>query len=131
MVANEEESSPMRIEGRYSRQELFAPIGCKGQEQIRAARVLIVGCGGLGSNSANLLARAGVGFLRIVDRDVIELSNLQRQLLFDQDDAREGSPKAVAAARHLAAINSDVEIEPIISDIRSDNVLDLLQGIDL
>ena len=121
----------MRIEGRYSRQELFAPIGCKGQEQIRAARVLVAGCGGLGSNSANLLARAGVGFLRIVDRDVIELSNLQRQLLFDQNDAREGSPKAVAAARHLAAINSDVKIEPIVGDIGSDNVLDLLQGIDL
>jgi adenylyltransferase/sulfurtransferase len=72
-----------------------------------------------------------VGFLRIVDRDVIELSNLQRQLLFDQNDAREGSPKAVAAARHLAAINSDVTIEPIVGDIGSDNVLDLLQGIDL
>jgi adenylyltransferase/sulfurtransferase len=72
-----------------------------------------------------------VGFLRIVDRDVIELSNLQRQLLFDQNDAREGSPKAAAAARHLAAVNSDVEIEPIAGDIRSDNVLDLLQGIDL
>src|SRR5271166_4768728 len=121
----------MGIDDRYSRQELFGPIGPKGQERIRAVRVLIAGCGGLGSNSANLLARAGIGFLRIVDRDVVELSNLQRQLLFDQNDAREGSPKAVAAARHLAAINSDVKIEPIVGDIRSDNVLDLLQGIDL
>ena len=121
----------MSIDGRYSRQELFSPIGPEGQTRLRAARVLVAGCGGLGSNSANLLARAGVGFLRIVDRDVIELSNLQRQLLFDQNDAREGSPKAVAAARHLAAINSDVTIEPIVGDIGSDNVLDLLQGTDL
>jgi molybdopterin-synthase adenylyltransferase len=121
----------MSIGGRYSRQELFSPIGPEGQARIRAARVLIAGCGGLGSNSANVLARAGVGFLRIVDRDVIELSNLGRQLLFDECDARDGAPKAVAAARHLAAINSEVQVEPVVADIGTDNILDLLEGIDL
>ena len=121
----------MRIDGRYSRQELCAPIGAEGQTRIRAARVLIAGCGGLGSNSANLLARAGVGFLRIVDRDLIELSNLQRQLLFDESDANGGAPKAMAAARRLGAINSEVNVEPVVADIGTDNVMDLLTGIDL
>ena len=88
----------MRIDGRYSRQELFAPMGPEGQERLKSARVLVAGCGGLGSNTANLLCRAGVGFLRIVDRDLIELSNLQRQFLFDEHDARKGTPKAIAAA---------------------------------
>jgi len=121
----------MRIDSRYSRQELFYPIGPEGQARIRAARVLIAGCGGLGSNSANLLARAGVGFLRIVDRDVVELSNLERQLLFEESDARDGTPKAVAAARRLAAINSEVQVEPVVADIGTDNIFDVLHGIDL
>jgi molybdopterin-synthase adenylyltransferase len=121
----------MSIGGRYSRQELFSPIGPEGQARIRAARVLVAGCGGLGSNSANVLARAGVGFLRIVDRDVVELSNLGRQLLFDEFDARDGAPKAVAAARHLAAINSEVQVEAVVADIGTDNIFDLLEGIDL
>jgi len=121
----------MSMDGRYSRQELFSPIGPEGQARIRSARVLIAGCGGLGSNSANVLARAGVGFLRIVDRDLVELSNLERQLLFEECDARDGAPKAVAAARHLSAINSEVQVEPVVADIGPDNVLDLLQGIDL
>ena len=121
----------MRIDGRYSRQELFAPIGPKGQEQIRCARVLIAGCGGLGSNTANLLARAGAGFIRLVDRDLVELSNLHRQLLFDESDARDSAPKALAAAKHLARINADVRIDPVVADIGIDNISDLLQGIDL
>ena len=121
----------MRIEERYSRQELFAPIGPHGQEHIRAARVLIAGCGGLGSNSADLLARAGVGFLRIVDRDLVDLSNLQRQFLFNECDAHDSAPKSVAAAKHIATVNSDVKVEPVVADIGSDNISDLLQGIDL
>ena len=121
----------MSIGGRYSRQELFSPIGPEGQARIRAARVLIAGCGGLGSNSANVLARAGVGFLRVVDRDLIELSNLERQLLFEECDVRDGAPKAIAAARHLTAINSEVQVEPVVADIGTDNIVDLLQDIDL
>lgn len=121
----------MRMDARYSRQELFAPIGAEGQKRLRAARVLIAGCGGLGSNNANLLARAGVGFLRIADRDLVELSNLQRQLLFDESDANGGAPKALAAARRLASINSEVRVEPVVADIGTDNVIDLLKDIDL
>jgi molybdopterin-synthase adenylyltransferase len=121
----------MRIDSRYSRQELFAPIGPQGQECLRRARVLIAGCGGLGSNTANVLARAGVGFIRLVDRDLVELSNLQRQLLFEESDAHESAPKAIAAARRLAAINSDIKIDPVVADMGMDNIFDLLQGIDL
>src|SRR5260370_23455840 len=121
----------MGIDDRFSRQELFAPIGPRGQKRIKAARVLIAGCGGLGSNSANLLARAGVRSLRIVDRDVVELSNLQRQSLFDECDARQGTPKAVAAARHIAEINSETKVETVVADIGTGNVLDLLKGVDL
>jgi adenylyltransferase/sulfurtransferase len=116
---------------RYSRQVRFVAIGPEGQARIRAARVLVAGCGGLGTVSAGLLARAGVGLLRIVDRDVVELSNLQRQALFTEDDVERAVPKAIAAARHLAAINRDVVIDPVIADVGSDNVLALLDGIDL
>ncbi|HRY42559.1 MAG TPA: ThiF family adenylyltransferase [Thermoanaerobaculia bacterium] len=116
---------------RYSRQVLFRPLGAEGQARLRAARVLVAGCGGLGAESASLLARAGVGFLRIVDRDVVELSNLQRQALFDEADVREGLPKAVAAARRLARVNSDVAVEPIVADIGPRNVRGLLDGVDL
>jgi molybdopterin-synthase adenylyltransferase len=118
-------------QGRYSRQERFGPIGRAGQERIRAARVLVTGCGGLGSNAANLLARAGVGLLRIVDRDVVELSNLQRQSLFVESDARDEIPKAVAAARSVAAINSEVKVEPVVRDVYGGNILALMDGIDL
>ncbi|MCL4808601.1 MAG: ThiF family adenylyltransferase [Thermoanaerobaculia bacterium] len=116
---------------RYSRQVLFRPLGEEGQARIRAARVLVAGCGGLGAESASLLARAGVGFLRIVDRDVVELSNLQRQALFEEADVREGLPKAVAAARRLARVNADVAVEPVVADVGPRNVRELVEGVDL
>src|ERR1700674_22795 len=98
-------------ESRYSRQSRFAPLGEAGQARIRAARVAIVGCGALGTVAAELMTRAGVGRLRIVDRDFVELSNLQRQFLFEESDAAEALPKAVAAARRLARVNSEVNVE--------------------
>jgi len=116
---------------RYSRQVLFEGLGESGQARLRAARVVIVGCGALGSFQAGALARAGVGCLRIVDRDFVELSNLQRQWLFNERDAEDGLPKAVAAARSLAQVNSDVEIEPFVADLTPENALDLLSGVDL
>lgn len=116
---------------RYSRQVLFRPLGEEGQARLGASRVLVAGCGGLGAESASLLARAGVGRLRIVDRDVVELSNLQRQALFEEADVREGLPKAVAAARRLARVNAEVAVEPVVADLGPRNVRDLLQGVDL
>src|SRR5271165_2633153 len=102
---------------RYSRQLRFREIGVKGQDLICAARVAVVGCGALGTVQAELLARAGVGSLRIIDRDYVELSNLQRQALFDEHDAREACPKAIAAARRLSAVNSAIRIEPAVADL--------------
>src|SRR6202047_1254963 len=99
---------------RYSRQIQFAPIGEAGQRRLLDARVVIAGCGALGSFQAGALARAGVGFLRIVDRDYVELSNLQRQWLFDQCDVEQCLPKSIAAARKIAAINSGIEVEPVV-----------------
>src|SRR5277367_4665937 len=113
---------------RYSRQILFAPMGQEGQKRLLESRAVIVGCGALGTVVAGLLARAGVGRLRIVDRDYVELSNLQRQWLFDESDAVEGLPKAIAAARHLAAVNGDVQVEPMVADLTSSNVEELLGG---
>src|SRR5713101_6237676 len=109
------------MESRYSRQIRFAPLGEAGQRRIREARVVLAGCGALGTVLADLLTRGGVGTLRIVDRDFVELSNLQRQVLFEETDAREGLPKAVAAARRLARINSDVAIEPLVADLVASN----------
>ena len=116
---------------RYSRQILFPGIGETGQEQLLDARAVVVGCGALGSFQAGALARAGVGRLRIVDRDYVELSNLQRQWLFDQCDAEQALPKAVAAARKIAAINSDVQVEPVVADLTWSNVEDLLGDADV
>jgi len=123
----------MRTTGddRYSRQVLYAPIGAEGQARIRAARVLLTGCGGLGAEAASLLARAGVGSLRIVDRDVVELTNLQRQALFDEADVRDCIPKAVAAACHLRRINAEITVEPVVADLHAGNLADLLAGVDL
>jgi molybdopterin-synthase adenylyltransferase len=116
---------------RYSRQVRFAPLGEEGQRRIRSSRAAIVGCGALGSVQAEALARAGVGRLRLIDRDIVELSNLQRQFLFDESDAREGAPKAAAAARRLAQINSEVALEPVVADLTPSNAVELLDNIDL
>ncbi len=116
---------------RYSRQILFAPIGREGQENIRNARVVIVGCGALGTAHADALARAGVGTLRIVDRDYVEEDNLQRQVLFDEEDAAQNLPKAVAAERKLKRINSEIDVEGIIADAAGGNIEELIRGFDV
>jgi len=116
---------------RYSRQILFSGIGEAGQRRLLASRAVIVGCGALGTVLANLLVRAGVGSLRIVDRDFVEFSNLQRQTLFDESDARDSLPKAVAAERRLRAINSSVAVEGIVADLGPRNAEELLSGFDL
>jgi molybdopterin-synthase adenylyltransferase len=116
---------------RYSRQIRYQNIGPAGQQKLLDARVVIVGCGALGSFQAGALARAGVGRLRIVDRDYVEWSNLQRQWLFEEADARESLPKAVAAARRLNAINSLVQVEPMVADLTSGNAEELLSDADL
>lgn len=116
---------------RYSRQMQFRPIGAAGQRKIAASRVAIVGCGALGSYQAMALARAGVGELRIIDRDYVEESNLQRQCLFTEQDARDGMPKAVAAKTCLAAANSAVSIRAIVADLNADNASEMLDGIDV
>ena len=116
---------------RYSRQELFAGIGREGQARLGRSRVVVVGCGALGSVLAETMARAGVGVLRVVDRDFVEESNLQRQSLFDEQDVARGLPKAAAAEAHLRAINSDVDVRGIVTDLEADNVEALLAGADL
>jgi molybdopterin/thiamine biosynthesis adenylyltransferase len=115
-------------EDRYSRQKRFAPLGDSGQNRIRQAHAVVVGCGALGTVQAELLTRAGIGTLRIIDRDFVEWSNLQRQALFDEADAREGLPKAVAAARRLARVNSEVALEPQVADLTAASVDELLEG---
>lgn len=116
---------------RYSRQVLFAEIGREGQDRLASARVLLVGCGALGSAHAEMLARAGVGKLRIVDRDFVELSNLQRQTLFSESDANNRLPKAIAAKDRIAAINSDIEVDAIVADINNSNIEGFLEECDL
>lgn len=111
---------------RYSRQALVRQIGADGQRTLAAARVTIIGCGALGSAAANLLVRAGVGQTRIVDRDFIELNNLQRQMLFDEQDIADQLPKAEAAARRLRRINSAVQIEGVVADVTAANVEGLI-----
>lgn len=113
---------------RYSRQELFAGIGPEGQAAIRKARVTLVGCGALGSVLADTMVRAGVGTLTVVDRDYLELSNLHRQSLFDEEDVRRGLPKAVAAEARLRAVNSEVEIHGVVADLAADNAAELVAG---
>jgi molybdopterin-synthase adenylyltransferase len=116
---------------KYSRQTLFEAIGAQGQQRLLSSSAVIVGCGAIGAATANLLARAGVGSLRIVDRDFVEASNLQRQTLFEEADARESFPKALAAQRRLQAINSDIQVEGIVADLNPKNAKELLSGFPL
>src|SRR5271165_5155969 len=116
---------------RYSRQMRFFGIGEAGQRKLLEAHVTLCGCGALGTVLANALVRAGVGHLRLVDRDFIEMHNLQRQILFDEHDVAENLPKAEAAARKLAAINSTVHVEPVVTDIDHTNILELVGDADL
>lgn len=116
---------------RYLRQTLFAPIGVAGQEKLLAARVLLVGCGATGSVIASTLARAGVGYLRIADRDFVELNNLQRQVLYDEADVESRAPKVIAAAQKLAQINSTIQIEPHVTDVNAENIEELIGDVDL
>src|SRR6266581_759665 len=116
---------------RYSRQILFSGIGSEGQRRLGDARVLIVGCGALGSGQAESLARAGVGQLRIADRDFVESSNLQRQTMFTEDDAAERLPKAIACANHIGKINSEITVEPEVSDVNHSNIERLIEGCDV
>jgi adenylyltransferase/sulfurtransferase len=119
------------MDERYSRQILFPPIGKSGQEKLSNSRVLIVGCGALGCSHAETLTRAGIGFLRIVDRDFVEFSNLQRQTLFSETDSKEKLPKAIAAKVRLAEINSEIEIEPIVAEVNYSNIENLIKDCDL
>src|SRR5277367_1617878 len=116
---------------KYSRQILFPGIGAEGQEKLLRASAVLAGCGALGTVVANLLVRAGIGRLRIIDRDFVEPSNLQRQTLFEEADAREALPKAVAAERRLRAINSDVHVEGMVADLTAENCAELLSGFQL
>ncbi len=116
---------------RYARQQQFAPVGKEGQERIASSRVAILGCGALGTVAAEILVRAGVGCIRLVDRDIVEWTNLQRQSLFDETDAVQARAKAEAAAERLTQINSSITIEPHVVDITSDNICTVLAGCDL
>jgi adenylyltransferase/sulfurtransferase len=122
---------PIPPDERYSRQVLFQPLGTEGQRKLLASSVVVVGCGATGAAVASLLARAGVGRMRIIDRDFVEPSNLQRQNLFDEQDAAEFTPKAVAAERKIKLFNSDVQVEAQVADLTPANVTELLTGFDL
>lgn len=121
----------LKPSARYRRAAQFAQLGAQGQAKIEAARAIVCGCGALGSVIAERLARSGVGTLRLVDRDWVEHSNLQRQTLFTEEDARQSVPKAVAAATALRRINSDITIEPVVEDITHLNIARLAGGFDL
>jgi adenylyltransferase/sulfurtransferase len=116
---------------RYSRQILFNEIGRQGQERLLNSRVLLVGCGALGASHAEMLARAGAGTLRIVDRDFVEYTNLQRQTLYREEDAENRVPKAVAAKQRIAEINSEITVEEIVADVNNSNIESLIDGCDI
>src|SRR6185503_18100141 len=128
---SDQESSSDPALSRYARQMRYPPIGTEGQKKLLASRALVCGCGALGSVIANTLVRAGVGKVRIVDRDFLELNNLQRQVLYDEDDVAAGLPKAIAAQNRLQRINSQIEIEAIVADVDHTNIERLLEGIDV
>jgi len=119
------------LRDRYSRQTMLHKVGEEGQAKLISGKVVIIGCGALGSNIATLLVRAGIGHVRIVDRDFIEYHNLQRQVLFDEEDIKAGLPKAIAAERHLKKINSSVEIEGIVADVNYTNIEEFCSGADV
>ncbi len=123
-----EKKLPIELE-RYSRQIRFAPLGEAGQRSLQSATALVIGCGALGSVVCNTLARAGVGRLRIVDRDFLEISNLQRQVLYDERDVANHLPKSIAAAEKLRSINSTIQIEPIVADVDAGNIETMLDGV--
>jgi len=116
---------------RYERQILFGPVGEIGQEKLLASRVVIAGVGALGTVCAQMFTRAGVGHIRLIDFDKVELSNLQRQVLYDEDDVAAGNPKVEAAAKKLKRVNSEIEIEAIIAKVTDENAVELLEGADL
>ena len=116
---------------RYARQTIFSHIGPEGQLRLSQSRVTIIGMGALGTVAANNLCRAGIGYIRMVDRDYVEITNLQRQLLYNEDDAKDGVPKAVAAFNHLSKVNSEIEMNPLIMDVNSSNIEMLIKDSDL
>lgn len=122
---------PGHLRNRYSRQSAFLPIGNKGQGKLREGCVVIIGCGALGGQIANIMVRAGVGTVKIVDRDFVEYHNLQRQILFNEDDIKDKTPKAVAAERYLRKVNSSVKVQGIVADANSANVERLVDGADI
>lgn len=124
-------SSNSNSQERYSRQILFAGIGKAGQQKLTDSRAVIIGCGALGSAQAEALARAGIGKLRIIDRDFVEFSNLQRQTMFTESDAVERLPKAIACANHIGEINRDIELEPEIADVNHSNIERLIADADV
>jgi len=114
---------------RYSRQILFSEIGEQGQRKLKDSRVVLVGCGALGTVIANNLVRAGIGELKIIDRDFVELNNLQRQILFDEEDVKRNVPKAIAAVEKLKKINSQVKLEAVVADVNFTNVENLVSKV--
>ena len=116
---------------RYARQTVFSQIGKDGQEKLLHSRVTIIGLGALGTVAANNLCRTGVGYLRIIDRDYVELTNLQRQVLYNEEDVKQSLPKVIAAANHLAKVNSEIIIEPIIADVNPSNIEEFIKDADL
>lgn len=119
------------MDDRYSRQILFKQIGKDGQKKLSDARVLLVGCGALGAAHAETLARAGVGFLRVVDRDFVEFTNLQRQTLYSESDAKERLPKAIAAKNRIKEINSEITVEAVVADVNHSNIEGFIKDVDL
>ncbi|HSE99138.1 MAG TPA: ThiF family adenylyltransferase [Blastocatellia bacterium] len=121
----------MSFHERYSRQILFEGIGEEGQQRLSESSAVIIGCGALGALQAETLARAGIGLIRLVDRDFVEESNLQRQIMFEESDARDRLPKSVAAAARLARVNSSVRVEPVVADVSFENVEEIIEGADV